>query len=793
MKLRSLRLEQFKKFDQAVLIEGFGDGLNLIAGPNETGKSTLLLALRAVLFERHGSTRTSAKDLAPHHVKGAKPTVTLDFEIAGKRYVLEKRFLSGPMARLETTEGKRFEGAEAEAELKRLLSLNPSEKTSTDKDSPAHFGVLLTPQTRSFHQPALADGTRHSLEAAIASDIAELGNQSEADGLLTDVGEMLFAFVSKRGEPKGRYKDISDQLKDVDAQISDLRQRRDELRQDVEALERVLADQGEIISAEDGEKLANRLSALEAGRSQAMRRQTIENRRLAACQQVQQLETKRAELQSRLEERQKLAEEIAEIEVEAKQLGAALETIKHGLAESDQALSDLGEKLNGLVEKRHDLEALGRELERKRHIDATLSALATNVRFDLDDRARDRLTINGKTPAEAKSSVQVTEGLTIEIEGVGRITVEPKTEPMQEALDAKETVESAVASLLEKLDLADAVADVMETLWQSTAAKMDSLEASRNERRISHSEEHKRAAEAKAALDAMQERRDRQTRRLAEIDAVDDGGEADQRSRIDALDAGIAEAKGAIEAAEHELRASTASQGADDPSALPLDRLDTEIDGLRARIEDRRRNVEEADRKVVALEASVAARAGFGLDERIDQHERRRHLLAMERDAFALDHSALDLLQKTLKDAADEAKATFNAPLSARLTPYIKGLFPEAIPLVTPDFSIRALDRNGVEEPFLHLSDGTREQIAILARLAFADMLQEQGLPALVVLDDALTFSDSARLECMFGMLEEAAKRMQIIILTCHEDRFAGLEAKRLAITPVRDPAISAA
>ena len=32
-----------------------GDGLNLVVGPNELGKSTLLDALRAVLFERYSS------------------------------------------------------------------------------------------------------------------------------------------------------------------------------------------------------------------------------------------------------------------------------------------------------------------------------------------------------------------------------------------------------------------------------------------------------------------------------------------------------------------------------------------------------------------------------------------------------------------------------------------------------------------------------------------------------------------------------------------------------------------
>ena len=43
------------KFTHPMRLEGFGDGINVLAGPNECGKSTLLSALRAVLFERHWS------------------------------------------------------------------------------------------------------------------------------------------------------------------------------------------------------------------------------------------------------------------------------------------------------------------------------------------------------------------------------------------------------------------------------------------------------------------------------------------------------------------------------------------------------------------------------------------------------------------------------------------------------------------------------------------------------------------------------------------------------------------
>ena len=89
MKLRALELEQFRKFDRRVKIAGIADGLNLVAGPNEMGKSTLFAALQAVLFERHRSQAQSVKSLQPAGHEGATPRVALEFEAGGRRYRVE--------------------------------------------------------------------------------------------------------------------------------------------------------------------------------------------------------------------------------------------------------------------------------------------------------------------------------------------------------------------------------------------------------------------------------------------------------------------------------------------------------------------------------------------------------------------------------------------------------------------------------------------------------------------------------------------------------------------------------
>jgi uncharacterized protein YhaN len=49
----------------------------------------------------------------------------------------------------------------------------------------------------------------------------------------------------------------------------------------------------------------------------------------------------------------------------------------------------------------------------------------------------------------------------------------------------------------------------------------------------------------------------------------------------------------------------------------------------------------------------------------------------------------------------------------------------------------------------------------------------------LVVLDDVFTYTDTPRLARIATILDEAAERFQIILLTCHPERYRGLPAAK--------------
>jgi wobble nucleotide-excising tRNase len=206
---------------------------------------------------------------------------------------------------------------------------------------------------------------------------------------------------------------------------------------------------------------------------------------------------------------------------------------------------------------------------------------------------------------------------------------------------------------------------------------------------------------------------------------------------------------------------------------------------LRQAMETGAAALRERELTIERLRARIQALAGGGIDERLAGARRRFDELERECAKYRSEVEALELLLRVLRDAERDAKERYVGPLVRRIRPHLDALFPGADLEADPEFRITAIARSGGPEPLDRLSEGTREQIAILTRLAFAELLADQGRPAVVVLDDALVFSDDQRIEQMFEILARAAARLQIIILTCRERVFADLPARRLRVEQV--------
>ncbi len=120
MKIRAIRLKEVGRFSAPVSLEGLSGGLDVLVGPNEFGKSTILKAVNLALFEQHRSKARRLEAFRPY--SGGAPLIEVDFEIGGKDWRIRKQFLSSPAAELRDLQsGSITRGVDAEARMTELL------------------------------------------------------------------------------------------------------------------------------------------------------------------------------------------------------------------------------------------------------------------------------------------------------------------------------------------------------------------------------------------------------------------------------------------------------------------------------------------------------------------------------------------------------------------------------------------------------------------------------------------------------------------------------------------------
>lgn len=322
---------------------------------------------------------------------------------------------------------------------------------------------------------------------------------------------------------------------------------------------------------------------------------------------------------------------------------------------------------------------------------------------------------------------------------------------------------------------------------ESPAADEDEISTDQLTRRLEEAETVVVRAETlhDQAVQDLREIEDRD-RPLAAAQA---GAERDQThasDRIAQLEgkpafAGLADAiaKAGEDVAQAAVKLAEAKRDATAHDVQAINRKIETIDS-RARAGQTRRGDLEKD--IARLEAIIESEGGKGLAS-------LAAAAAEEADAATQALARLDeeaATVKMLKDVLDEARAeasrTFVGPVAQRARVHVERLFPGADLSFDEELGLASVTRSGLNEACGTLSKGTQEQLAVLTRLAFADMLLEQGMPVSLILDDPLVYSDDGRLDLMTEILEEASQRMQVILLTCRDRAFRHLSANRVQL-----------
>ncbi len=221
-------------------------------------------------------------------------------------------------------------------------------------------------------------------------------------------------------------------------------------------------------------------------------------------------------------------------------------------------------------------------------------------------------------------------------------------------------------------------------------------------------------------IDALQAARDE---RLAELDALP-GPDADLSADPSELESEAKDAKAAAASLRGEL---ATAQGA----------------------------LSQVGGQAIEEQAIAAKEALAAIDRR--EHE------------LEVDYGAWKLLHETLAEAEKEDAAHLGAalvkPVSERMSELTNGRYEEVG--IGPQLDATGIRLGGDERAIADVSVGTREQIALLLRLSIAEALE-----SFLILDDHLTQSDPKRMAWIRNLLGEAAKNIQVVVMTCHPDAY---------------------
>ena len=893
MKLRSLAVNQFKKFTVPMRLDGIENGLNVVVGPNEMGKSTLLDALRAALFEKYSSKAQPIVALQNDRNQ-AGPVVELAFELDDGVYRVTKRFVKKPYARVSCPDGRTLEGDAAEDTLRSLLGFDEPGKTGAKAETLGMWNVLWVQQGQSFGALDLPESARSNLHSALESEVGTVLGGRRGRALPQAIEKQLGELVTSNSKPRGAYKELIEKTDALQSELEGLSTRRQELAKTLDDLEEAqetlkrlsagASDQADQTELTEARKRHRQLTELEARIAAAASDLKLKKRNL---EQANNAQTERAGLKKTIAAEEKAVEQAGERLENARQhekdARSQLDTLRAGVREAEAAVT----QADGVVSRqRRTLAAVERQArirelvsrcgkaqaaEKRRReaqqgaaailvtdavieairgaakgletVESRLSSAATRIFFDMTPEALSGIEIDGQALSAEQPSVQAVEPVTIAIPDHGRITIEPAIKGRDKLLgqqrDTKATLKEALQAggiktlndaedqytrrqkLLQTAELArqeaelhapatddhdagaQVLSDYIEGFRKILAREMADLDAEELPEHteadaalrtaVEQSEEARRAVDtARAALagpektlsqfhtelvtvkvryDDGKERLE--TRRGQLADAEQELSDEQLQARIDAAQAELSEQETAVGGLERQRTDETIPQ------------LEARIARLDRAIQDRRDKRGNLKEKIAGLRSHVEALEGAGLDEAIQQKARELAFCEEERRRTAREVQVLSLLLSTLRAAEQDAKERYLSPVLNRVRPYLQLLFPGAEITIDENLHIVGVVREaGYEEAFHHLSMGTQEQIAVLIRLAFAEMLVKQGHPATVILDDALVFSDDRRMSRMFDILNMAARNVQVIIFTCREQLFEELGGRQLSLLP---------
>jgi len=254
-----------------------------------------------------------------------------------------------------------------------------------------------------------------------------------------------------------------------------------------------------------------------------------------------------------------------------------------------------------------------------------------------------------------------------------------------------------------------------------------------------------------------------------------------------------------VERDEHERQRRAAEQARQQAQAQ-LDEAHPEqvellADNLERQLGDVDAQREELDAERTEVRARLRAHGEQGLGERLAQVEAELERARVDRDRQWRHANAAKLLFDVMAQERTRAQQAYRQPLTQAIERLGRLVHDDSFAVELDDgLAVARRTLQGQTVAWNQLSGGAKEQLGVLSALACGSLIDDGGAP--LILDDALGYTDPARLERMGAVLAAAARDCQVIVLTCVADRYGhvgGAAMRRLSARSHATPAATSA
>jgi DNA repair exonuclease SbcCD ATPase subunit len=211
-----------------------------------------------------------------------------------------------------------------------------------------------------------------------------------------------------------------------------------------------------------------------------------------------------------------------------------------------------------------------------------------------------------------------------------------------------------------------------------------------------------------------------------------------------------------------------------------IESLESKLSRADKAAKDTEAELNREQQELYKLDGSIRGRGGTGLysEKAALAESHARHAATAERELTQA--RAARLMFALLDHHKRESIAGITGPLEEELHrgfSTITGRTDRRV-FLDENLGIRGIGRDEDQLlAFEQLSQGAKEQLLLCLRGAVAMKLADTE-PHVLILDDALVNTDGVRQDRVLQYLETLADRLQVIVLTCHGERYRGVGRK---------------